>query len=96
MHFSLCENNKMIVFPDLIEEYIAHGATSVVLSDAIFCKKAMSERNFKVIHQLSHTATSRAKDALCRYIYICVGISNENENKIRNCFPFFSASLRFL
>lgn len=70
MHFSLCENNKMIVFPDLIEEYIAHGATSVVLSDAIFCKKAMSERNFKVIRQLSHTATSRAKDALCRYIYI--------------------------
>lgn len=51
---------------DMIEEYIAHGATSVVLSDAIFCKKAMSERNFKMIHQLSHTATLHAKDALER------------------------------
>lgn len=53
-------------FADLIEEYIAQGASSVVLSDAIFCRKAMMERNFEAIHQLSRTATLRAKDALER------------------------------
>ncbi|CDP06270.1 unnamed protein product [Coffea canephora] len=51
---------------DLVGEYIAHGATSVVLSDAIFSKKAMGERNFETIYQLSRSAASQAIEAVER------------------------------
>lgn len=51
---------------DIFEEYIAHGATAVVLSDAIFSKKAMGEKNFEAIYELSHFVASRATKAVER------------------------------
>lgn len=51
---------------DLVEEYIAHGATSGVLSDAIFSKKAMGERNFEAIYEISRSLALRAIEAVER------------------------------
>ncbi|XP_031279437.1 uncharacterized protein LOC116137871 [Pistacia vera] len=49
---------------DLIGEYIAQGATAVVLSDAIFNKEAMAQNNFDAIYQLASLAASQAKEAV--------------------------------
>ena len=49
---------------DLIGEYISQGASSVVLSDAIFDKGAMDERNFDLIHQLAQLAALRGSEAV--------------------------------
>ncbi|XP_019162513.1 PREDICTED: uncharacterized protein LOC109159005 isoform X2 [Ipomoea nil] len=51
---------------DLVGEYIAQGASAVVLSDAIFDKKAMSLRNFDVVHQLASRAALQGKEAVKR------------------------------
>lgn len=47
-------------------EYIANGASSVVLSDAIFDKEAMAQNNFSTIHQLAHFAALQASQAIER------------------------------
>lgn len=47
-------------------EYIAHGASSVVLSDAIFDKEAMAQRNFNEIYQLAQLAALRGNEAVER------------------------------
>ncbi|KAJ7009808.1 4-hydroxy-2-oxoglutarate aldolase [Populus alba x Populus x berolinensis] len=51
---------------DSIGEYISSGASSVVLSDAIFDKGAMTQRNFNVIHQLASLAALEGKEAVER------------------------------
>ncbi|XP_031128980.1 uncharacterized protein LOC116030786 isoform X1 [Ipomoea triloba] len=51
---------------DLVGEYIAQGASAVVLSDAIFDKKAMSLRNFSAVHQLASRAALLGKEAVKR------------------------------
>lgn len=51
---------------DLIGDYIAQGASSVVLSDAIFEKEAMDHRRFNLIHQLSQLAVLRVNEAVQR------------------------------
>ncbi|XP_059649290.1 uncharacterized protein LOC132295163 isoform X1 [Cornus florida] len=51
---------------DLIEEYIAHGAAAVVLSDAIFDKEAMGQRNFNAIYHLAHIAAMQGSEAVER------------------------------
>ncbi|PWA42928.1 KDPG/KHG aldolase, Aldolase-type TIM barrel [Artemisia annua] len=51
---------------DLVGEYIAHGASSVVLSDAIFDKEAMAQRNFSAVHQLARLAASKGYEAVER------------------------------
>lgn len=51
---------------DLIGDYIAQGASSVVLSDTIFEKEAMDNRRFNLIHQLSQLAVLRVNEALQR------------------------------
>ncbi|KAF4346462.1 hypothetical protein G4B88_019972 [Cannabis sativa] len=54
---------------DSVGEYIANGASSVVLSDAIFDKQAMAQNNFNVIRQLAHFATLQASQVLeCTFI----------------------------
>ncbi|GKE63475.1 KDPG/KHG aldolase, partial [Tanacetum coccineum] len=50
----------------LVGEYIAHGASSVVLSDAIFDKEAMAQRNFSAVHQLARLAASKGCAAVER------------------------------
>ncbi|XP_038689548.1 putative KHG/KDPG aldolase isoform X3 [Tripterygium wilfordii] len=50
----------------LIGDYIACGAASVVLSDAIFDKEAMRQKNFDAIYQLACLAVLRGKEALDR------------------------------
>ncbi|XP_040369259.1 KHG/KDPG aldolase isoform X3 [Rosa chinensis] len=47
-------------------EYIAKGASSVVLSDAIFDKEAMGQKNFNRIHQLANMAALQCKEAVDR------------------------------
>ncbi|CAM8910670.1 unnamed protein product [Rhodiola kirilowii] len=49
---------------DSIDDYIACGAASVVLSDAIFNKDAISHNNFNTISHLAYIASSVAKEAL--------------------------------
>ncbi|KAE9462950.1 hypothetical protein C3L33_05141, partial [Rhododendron williamsianum] len=45
---------------------IVKGASSVVLSDAIFEKEAMDHRRFNLIHQLSQLAVLRVNEAVQR------------------------------
>ncbi|XP_058192345.1 uncharacterized protein LOC131309729 isoform X1 [Rhododendron vialii] len=56
-HISMIASQGITI--DLIGDYIAQGASSVVLSDAIFGKEAMDHRRFNLIHQLSQLAVLR-------------------------------------
>ncbi|XP_063934900.1 uncharacterized protein LOC108211072 isoform X2 [Daucus carota subsp. sativus] len=49
---------------DHIETYITQGASSVVLSDAIFDKEAMLQQNFSTIRQLARLAVLRSSNAM--------------------------------
>lgn len=51
---------------DSVGEYISAGASSVVLSDAIFDKKAMNRKTFDVIYQCAGLAASRGRIAVKR------------------------------
>ncbi|KAK2638502.1 hypothetical protein Ddye_026297 [Dipteronia dyeriana] len=51
---------------DSIGNYIAQGAASVVLSDAIFDKEAMDQNNFDKIYQLAHLAVFQGREAVER------------------------------
>ncbi|XP_021296723.1 uncharacterized protein LOC110425962 isoform X2 [Herrania umbratica] len=60
---------------DSVGDYIAQGAISVVLSDAIFDKEAMGQNNFNAIHQLAKSAALQGKNAVerkrnCRLTYL--------------------------
>ncbi|CAN4118709.1 unnamed protein product [Withania somnifera] len=54
---------------DLIGQYIGQGASAVVLSDAIFDKDAMSQRNFDKIYQLASRAALQGRQAVERSEY---------------------------
>lgn len=60
---------------DLIGEYIAEGASSVVLSDAIFDKEAMAQRNFNAISRLAHLAALQGNVAVERLKVTLTGAS---------------------
>ncbi|XP_057976240.1 uncharacterized protein LOC131163633 isoform X2 [Malania oleifera] len=62
MHMGL--KQVFFVDTDSIGEYIAQGASSVVLSDAIFDRMAMSEQNFNGIYQLAHVAALHGSGAV--------------------------------
>lgn len=51
---------------DLMGEYIGHGASAVVLSDAIFEKEAMAQRNFTAVYRLAQLAASQANNFVKR------------------------------
>ncbi|PPD77338.1 hypothetical protein GOBAR_DD25736 [Gossypium barbadense] len=51
---------------DSVGDYIAQGAISVVLSDAIFDKEAMSQNNFDVVNRLATSAALQGKTAVER------------------------------
>ncbi|PQQ05464.1 uncharacterized protein Pyn_17942 [Prunus yedoensis var. nudiflora] len=51
---------------DSVGEYIAQGASSVVLSDAIFDKEAMGQKNFTKIYQLANAAALHGNEAVDR------------------------------
>lgn len=53
-------------FTDLLETYIAQGASAVVLSDAIFDKEAMNQSNFDAIQQLAHLSALHGGEAVER------------------------------
>lgn len=53
-----------------VGEYIAKGASSVVLSDAIFDKEAMGQRNFNRIRQLANMAALQCKEAVDRLEFV--------------------------
>ncbi|EXB62711.1 KHG/KDPG aldolase [Morus notabilis] len=61
-HISMVASQGITV--DSIGEYIAKGASSVVLSDAIFNKEAMGEKNFEAIHKLASFAAMQGKEAV--------------------------------
>ncbi|KAF7153640.1 hypothetical protein RHSIM_Rhsim01G0121700 [Rhododendron simsii] len=63
-HISMIASQGITI--DLIGDYIAQGASSVVLSDAIFEKEAMDHRRFNLIHQLSQLAVLRVNEAVKR------------------------------
>lgn len=58
--------NFSYVNADSIGEYISQGASSVVLSDAIFNKKALDQLNFDTIYELAHLAALRGNEAIQR------------------------------
>ncbi|GMI80477.1 hypothetical protein HRI_001717100 [Hibiscus trionum] len=51
---------------DSVGDYIAQGAISVVLSDAIFDKEAMNQNNFNAVNQLAKSAALQGKIAIER------------------------------
>ncbi|KAH7554555.1 hypothetical protein JRO89_XS12G0235400 [Xanthoceras sorbifolium] len=53
---------------DSIGDYIAQGATSVVLSDAIFNKEAMDQYNFDKVYQLARLAALQGREAVERLV----------------------------
>lgn len=55
-----------LYFADAIGEYILRGASSVVLSDAIFDKEAIEQLNFDKIHKLARSATLLGNKAVNR------------------------------
>ncbi|XP_023728369.1 uncharacterized protein LOC111876071 isoform X2 [Lactuca sativa] len=59
---------------DLVGEYIGEGASAVVLSDAIFEKEAMTQRNFTAIYQLAKLAASQGNEAVERRQRLAVSI----------------------
>ncbi|KAL9687142.1 hypothetical protein QQ045_031540 [Rhodiola kirilowii] len=64
---------------DSIDDYIACGAASVVLSDAIFNKDAISHNNFNTISHLAYIASSVAKEALQRELNTPSGLTRTNK-----------------
>ncbi|THG04892.1 hypothetical protein TEA_010133 [Camellia sinensis var. sinensis] len=64
-HISMIASQGITI--DLIGEYIENGASAVVLSDAIFDKEAMDQRNFDQIRQLAHLAALRGNKAIQRW-----------------------------
>ncbi|GLT46018.1 hypothetical protein SLA2020_198090 [Shorea laevis] len=65
---------------DLIQDYVAQGAISVVLSDSIFNKQAMAENNFNVIHELAQSATSEGRKAVER-----TSVDSRSQNSTQKC-----------
>ncbi|KAK9057805.1 hypothetical protein SSX86_022643 [Deinandra increscens subsp. villosa] len=51
---------------DSVGAYIDKGAAAVILSDAIFDKKAISQRNFNAIYQLAQLAAFQGNEAVKR------------------------------
>ncbi|KAI3788561.1 hypothetical protein L2E82_01331 [Cichorium intybus] len=51
---------------DLAGEYIGEGASAVVLSDAIFEKEAMTQRNFTQVYRLAQFASFKVNEAVER------------------------------
>ncbi|KAF8398116.1 hypothetical protein HHK36_017041 [Tetracentron sinense] len=63
-HIPMVASQGMTI--DSIGAYIAGGASSVVLSDAIFGKEAMGQRNFDAIYQLARLAALQGQEAVKR------------------------------
>ncbi|XP_062175245.1 uncharacterized protein LOC133880313 isoform X1 [Alnus glutinosa] len=61
-HISMVASQGITI--DSIREYINRGASSVVLSDAIFNREAISQNNFKEIYQLARSAALQGNDAV--------------------------------
>lgn len=61
------------MYTDLIGEYIAQGASSVVLSDAIFDKDAIAQRNFGAVSQLAQFAALVGTKAVERCVFVNTG-----------------------
>lgn len=55
---------------DSIGDYIAQGASAVVLSDAIFNKEAMGQNNLDKIYQLAGLAALRGREAVERLVIL--------------------------
>ncbi|CAN1814575.1 Mediator of RNA polymerase II transcription subunit 15a, partial [Linum perenne] len=53
---------------DSVRDYITHGASAVVLSDAIFSKEAMQQRNYNAVHQLAVRASLQGNEAVHSYV----------------------------
>ncbi|KAJ8755826.1 hypothetical protein K2173_024371 [Erythroxylum novogranatense] len=51
---------------DSVGDYISHGASAVVLSDAIFRKDSMLHRDFNAIYHSAYLASLQAKEAIQR------------------------------
>ncbi|XP_043812114.1 KHG/KDPG aldolase isoform X4 [Manihot esculenta] len=64
-HISLVASQGIMI--DSIGDYISCGASSVVLSDAIFNKEAMAQQNFNTISQLASVAALQGKEAVLRF-----------------------------
>ncbi|CAH1418605.1 unnamed protein product [Lactuca virosa] len=55
---------------DFVGGYIGEGASAVVLSNAIFEKEAMAQRNFTAVYQLAKLAASQGNEAVEMYYYL--------------------------
>ncbi|XP_057997634.1 uncharacterized protein LOC131176592, partial [Hevea brasiliensis] len=63
-HISVLASQGIMI--DSVRDYISCGASSVVLSDAIFNKEAMAQKNFNAIYQLASLAALQGKEAVLR------------------------------
>lgn len=55
---------------DSVGDYISCGASSVVLSDAIFNKEAMAQKSFHAIYELACLAALQGKEAVIRWVLV--------------------------
>ncbi|KAK0600223.1 hypothetical protein LWI29_012835 [Acer saccharum] len=67
---------------DSIGDYIAQGAASVVLSDAIFDKEAMDQNNFDKIYQLARLAALQGREAVERKRRGITKVNLPKENQV--------------
>ncbi|XP_020533869.1 KHG/KDPG aldolase isoform X1 [Jatropha curcas] len=63
-HISMVASQGIMI--DSVGDYISCGASSVVLSDAIFNKEAMAQKNFNEIYQLACLANLQGQEAVER------------------------------
>ncbi|PPS02852.1 hypothetical protein GOBAR_AA17822 [Gossypium barbadense] len=68
---------------DSVGDYIAPGAISVVLSDAIFDKEAMNQNNFDVVNRLATSAAVQGKIAVESAAF-ALACSKSYEEKIKH------------
>lgn len=61
---------------DSVGVYIGEGATSVVLSDAIFDKKAMAQENFVLINHLACSAAIKGNEAVRSELIMALSLSS--------------------
>lgn len=68
----LCRFFVLLIGTESVGGYIAQGASSVVLSDAIFDQEAMGQKNFNKIYQLANAAALHGNEAVDRLdIILC-------------------------
>ncbi|KAK7295336.1 hypothetical protein RJT34_18243 [Clitoria ternatea] len=81
-HVSMVASQGITI--DSIGDYISRGASSVVLSDAIFDKEAIAQHNFDKIYNLAYSATLLANKA-CKAQFPLLDLRSQPHHCNQHC-----------